>query len=117
MVMKEAHQHTDTKEDAEFAGNLDALRKAEEEAKEIVKKAHEKSETTLKSSREKAEGIVTSARDEAVAQKDRLLLESRKDMEAENARVMKDAGKEAEVLSKKKLKPEDVRKMAASVFE
>jgi V/A-type H+/Na+-transporting ATPase subunit G/H len=113
--MKE--HHTDSEDEHQFTKAIGSLRKGEEEAKEIKQKATEKADLRLKAARENAEEVMKRASEEAVALKDKMLLEAKKDIESERAKILSKAEKEAEGLGKKKLKPEDARKLAASIFE
>ena len=109
--------HAEHKDDAEFIQSVSSLKKAEEEAKAIIAKANEKADAELKGAREKADEIAEGAHDDAVKLKDKLLLESKKEIGSEQESILRKAEKEAAELEKKKVKPEDVRGIAMSVLE
>ena len=113
--MKEAHP--EHKDDLEFTKTIDSLKKSEEESKGIIKKASENSEAKERAAKEKAEEILERANEESVKLKDGLLLETKKTIDAEKAGIMKKAEKEAGELEKRKLKPEDIKPLASSIFE
>ncbi len=115
VLMKEIQ--SEHKDDSEFSHAISSLKKAEEEAKETIAKANEGAERELMEAREKAHRIAEEAQDEAVGLKDKLLSENKKGIGEEQAFILKKAEKEAGELERKKLKPEDIRKLAASVLE
>ncbi len=112
-----AEAHAEHKDDAQFIQSVSSLKKTEDEAKAIIAKANENAEAELREAREKADEIAEGAHDDAVKLKDKLLLESKKGIESEQGSILRKAEKEAADLEKKKVKPEDIRKIAMSVLE
>ncbi|MFH0817930.1 MAG: hypothetical protein V1909_04825 [Candidatus Micrarchaeota archaeon] len=112
--MKETH--ADHKDDVEFSAAISSLKKSEDGSKEQIEKAHEKANAHIKEAREKADVQIEGAREEAVALKDKLLLESKRGIESERVEIIGKAEKEASELEKRKLKQEDIRKLAIDVL-
>lgn len=112
-----SEHRSDSKDDQEFAKTIDSLKRAEEESREVRARATEAADAEVRAAREKAEVIIKKAQEEAVALKDKALLEAKEEIESERAVILKKAEKEAEGFGKKRLKAEDAKKMAMSIFE
>ncbi|MFH1470216.1 MAG: hypothetical protein ABIF01_00550 [Candidatus Micrarchaeota archaeon] len=113
--MKEAK--AEHKDDLEFANAISSLKKSETDAGDFVAKANSKAEALIKGAREKSGEIISRAQSEAVSLKDKHLLDSNKGIEAERDAILKKVEKEAGKLEKMKLKPEEIRKLANTIFE